>query len=118
MAEPHKIYGFVNGGGAGGVIVEALSDEGLFLAQHFCSHQGFGPHDIGAIGDWKHEIYRRAYPDGFEVIWVPYPDIKAHAGIQAAHAAHMAYDPEKYKARMGEIFPPKEAVAERAPDGR
>ena len=104
------IYGFVNGGGGGLVIVEALSDEGLFLAQHTCSHEGWGPHDIGVTSEWHHENYRRAYPDGFRVEWVPYAENKTHEGLKAAYAAHLAYDPEKYKARMDAIFPPKVEV--------
>jgi hypothetical protein len=112
VSDKHIIYGFVNGGGSYGVLVEALSDEGLFLAQHACSSEGFGPHDIGATSDWKHEHYRRAYPDGYEVVWVPRSESRnnGHAGLNAAYAAHLAYDPDKYSARMAEIFPAEERV--------
>lgn len=93
-----KIFGFVNGGTPGWYIVEALSEDGYFLAQHLCSHPSFGPHDIGVTSDWKHEIYRAHYPEGFEVVWVEDP--KTHEGLKAAYERHLVTPEEEYNKRM------------------
>lgn len=93
----------------------ALSDEGLFLGGHVCSDHGFIPGDMGADGskDWarKRDAYARAYPDGFEVVYVEGP-VKEHAGIMAAHAKHKAFDEAAYRARMEQIYPEPVAAKE------
>ena len=87
MADKPKIYGFVNGGSPGLYHVEALSEDGRFLAGHICSHPAYGPHDIGVTSDWKHDTYAKHYPGGFEVVWVDDP--KTHEGLNAAYARHL-----------------------------
>lgn len=78
--------------------MEALSEDGCFLASHVCSHPSFGPHDMGVTSDWKHKSYKRHYPDGYEVVWVE--DAKTHEGVDAAHKRHLAWTEEAYKERM------------------
>jgi hypothetical protein len=92
-----KIYGFVNGGSPGWYSVEAISEDGVFLASHCCSHPSYGPHDIGVESDWKHETYRKYYPDGFEVIWCN--DAKDER-IKAAYAKHLALGKDEYAAKV------------------
>lgn len=103
-----RIYVFCNGCSPQWHTADALSDEGLFLAGHVCSDHGFIPHDMGVTGEWKHDIYRAAYPDGFEVVHVEKSDVKTHEGLAAAYAAHLAMSAETYDARMAEINAAKE----------
>lgn len=110
-SEKPKIYGFVNGGSPGWYSVEAISEDGVFLAGHCCSHPGFGPHDIGVTSTWHHESYQKYYPDGYEVIWVE--DAKDER-IKAAYAKHLAITKEEYAAicaRMGWELKTNEAEA-------
>lgn len=84
-----EIYAFVNGGSGDWWTCAALSEDGEFLAGHVCSHPNYGPHDMGATSDWKHDHYRERYPQGFTVVWVdgnPSDDER----VQAAYAKHLA----------------------------
>lgn len=62
--------------------VVGLSEDGVVLAGHCSSHVAWAKHDIGVTSDWKHENYREAYPNGFEVIWVDDP--QSHPECKAA----------------------------------
>lgn len=86
-----RIFAFVNGKwGSQDYSVTALSEDGHFLAGHICSLPAWGPHDMGANGasDWKHDVYAKHYPDGFEVVWVDEP--KDDADVMAAYERHLA----------------------------
>lgn len=84
-----KIYLFVNSGkGTDMQSASALSEDGEFLAGHLSSCEEWAKHDMGLNSDWKHGLYVARYPDGFELEWVD--DARTHAGIQAAHAKHVA----------------------------
>lgn len=92
-----KIFGFVNGGSPGWWNVSAITEDGLCISGHCCSHPSWGPHDIGATSDWHHDVYRQYYPDGFTVEWVA--DVKAHDGIQRAFALNRAMTEDEHTAR-------------------
>jgi hypothetical protein len=80
-----KIYCFINSGkGTDWVTALALAEDGHCLASHDSSCDAWAHHDIGHTSDWKHEEYRKHYPDGYEVEWVEDP--RAHAGLAAAYA--------------------------------
>lgn len=86
--EKKKIYCFINSGkGTDWQNVQALTEDGVFIAGHISSNEGYAKHDIGLTSDWKHEIYEKEYPEGYELEWVDDP--KNHEGILAAY--------EKYK---------------------
>lgn len=108
MSDKPKIYGFVNGGSPGWYSVEAISEDGVFLAGHVCSHPGFGPHDIGVTSDWKHDTYAKYYPDGFEVVWIE--DTKNDERLKAAHAKHVAMSADEYKAKTAHMGWPEPAT--------
>ncbi len=93
------IYAFCNGGEPGWLNMAALSEDGVFLAGHVCSSTVYGPHDMGVTGDWKHEIYRKYYPDGFEVVWVEADDPR----LRAAYKRHKAHTKEEYAAKLEPI---------------
>lgn len=69
-----KIFAFVNSGaGTDMQMVLALAEDGACLAQHCSSSHTWAKHDIGATSDWKHDEYRKHYPDGYEVVWLDEP---------------------------------------------
>lgn len=63
--------------------IMAMGEDGRYLAGHVCSDHLFIPHDMGFVGDWKHENYNEAYPEGWTLELVEDP--KTHAGLDAAY---------------------------------
>lgn len=50
----------------------ALAEDGTPLAYHVSSSEYWARRDLGVAPDVGHHAdYRRKYPDGFEVVWVP-----------------------------------------------
>ena len=64
----------------------ALAEDGTGICGHFSSTIGFAKHDMGITSDWKHEHYKKHYPDGYELIWVDDPD--THEGFLDAYKLH------------------------------
>jgi hypothetical protein len=59
--------------GSEDVIVTAVveKDGKLYdLACHLSSTVKFAKHDIGLTSDWKHDLYKKAFPEGYELEWV------------------------------------------------
>ena len=52
------------------VLGQALSEDGKVLASHLSSSIWFSQHDMGLTSNWKHEKYKKYYPDGFDLEWV------------------------------------------------
>ena len=81
------IYGFNNGGRSGWLEAVLLSQDGAQLGAHICSDEGYMPADLGVLEGTRpdrHETFREHYPDGYRMEFVPYEDIKTHAGFQEA----------------------------------
>lgn len=79
--------GMVNGSAPGGdVMGYALAEDGACLAMHLSSNASFSKHDMGLTSDWKHEIYEKYYPLGFELVWVDEDQLDTHEGFNAAFA--------------------------------
>ena len=62
-------------GDVSGFAVDSLiEDKGKLkpnvIASHFSSGQNWCMHDMGITSDWKHNIYKEKYPDGYELIWL------------------------------------------------
>ncbi len=106
-----KIFGFVNGGSPGWYDVSSITEDGVCLASHCCSHPCYGPHDIGVTSDWKHDTYAKYYPDGFTVEWVE--NVEKHDGIQKAFALNRAMTEAEHKTKLWMFETPKadDAVA-------
>ena len=68
----------------GDYIAMALAADGQGLAQHLSSSLAFAKHDIGLTSGWKHDIYKKAYPDGYTLVWIDEKDLDAHLGWQEA----------------------------------
>lgn len=82
-----KIYCFINSGKETSCQnVQALSEDGKFLAGHISSNEGFAKHDIGVTSNRKHEIYKKEYPKGYELEWVDDPI--NHTGVMSAYEKH------------------------------
>lgn len=102
-----EIYAFCNGGSPGWYSMTALTEDGEFIAGHACSHPNFGPHDMGAIGNWKHDEYIKRYPAGYVVIWVP-GNPKKDERIMRAYAKYESYGKDgspwqREEGRTGEV---------------
>ena len=92
QAKP-KIYLFcapAQGWGPTDVVGYALGEDGAGLASHLSSSEGFSRHDMGLTSDWKHDIYNKHYPDGFELEWIELDQLESHPGYQAALARNKA----------------------------
>jgi len=76
MTDKTKIYCFINDKNytGGDCIVIAISEEGRNLCSHLSSSIEWAKHDIGITSDWKHNIYKGFYPDGYELVWVDDPE--------------------------------------------
>lgn len=85
MENKKKIYGFNNGGSPGWMVAAAIGEDGVFLASHVCSSEGFMPHDLGVTSNWKHEIYDKHFGAGkWEIEFIPYSEVENHEGLQSA----------------------------------
>jgi hypothetical protein len=93
-----KIYVFCEPGGfePGDVIGHALAEDGTGLCSHLSSNPSFSRHDMGITSDWKHDIYKDHYPDGYELEWIETKDLDTHPGFIAA------YDLNQEKEKTGE----------------
>ena len=78
------IYGFNNGGSPGWLHAVAIAQDGHCLGGHTCSHEGYMPADLGIIAgsrpDRHEESYRKHYPDGYRMDFVPFD----HEGLKKA----------------------------------
>lgn len=82
-----KIYLFRDGSGmAGFVYGVALAENGALLTGHLSTDEDWLRHDLGLTSDWKHDHYRRHYPDGYELVWLDNPE--ADPGCRRAIALH------------------------------
>jgi hypothetical protein len=78
----------------GDVIGYALCEDGACIASHYSSGAYWARHDMGLTSDWKHEAYKKKYPDGYELEWIDYADLDGHSGYQAAYALNQAMPAE------------------------
>ena len=67
----NKIYCFIRRNLENGwVLVCAIDEDGIILASHTSSSIEWAKHDIGLTSDWKHELYKKKYPNGYELVWL------------------------------------------------
>jgi hypothetical protein len=79
-----KIYCFINGGSPGFLCVVALAEDGTGICSHLSSNIMYAKHDIGISSDWKHDLYKNHYPNGYELEWIDNEDIHTHEGLEIA----------------------------------
>lgn len=82
----------------------AMAEDGHVLGSHFCSHEGYAPHDLGVLegtrDDRHKESYQVHYPDGYVMEFVRGENVESHAKLMEAF--------ERNK-RLGEAAVVKEA---------
>lgn len=78
------------GWGPADVIGYALAEDGTGLASHLSSCLSWAKHDMGLTSDWKHDGYRKHYPDGFELVWLEPEELSGHEAFNAALAINKA----------------------------
>lgn len=86
-----KIYCWVNSGKeTDWQVVIAMDENGFDAGNHVSSSVNWAKHDIGYSNPnhYRHEYYRKAYPDGYELVWVDNP--REHPGLMEAHAKTQA----------------------------
>ena len=84
-----RIYCFVNARGQGGrtdVLVEALCEDGDFLASHRSSDESWARYDIGVTSVRHHAAYEDHCPEGYTLEWVDRP--LGHDDLAAAYRNH------------------------------
>lgn len=62
----------------GDVVGQAVREDGVVLAGHLSSSIDWAKHDLGLTSNWKHEIYQKQCPEGYELIWIdnPHTDLR------------------------------------------
>jgi hypothetical protein len=84
-----RIYCFINARGqcsCTNVLVEALCEDGDFLASHRSSDESWARYDIGIDSEHQHAAYEDHCPDGYLLEWVDVP--LSHDGLKAAYQRH------------------------------
>ena len=87
------IYGFNDGGSDGFLYGTLLAEDGTALGGHICSNEGYMYSDLGILEgsrDDRHEHFRKHYPEGYRMDFVPYDQVKQHVGLLSAFAKHKA----------------------------
>jgi len=95
------IYGFNNGGSPGWYSGCLLAEDGTGLGSHICSHEGYMLHDLGILEGSRpdrHETFRKHYPDGYRMAFIPLDDVRSHKGLDIAYERNQA----KSEAQRGE----------------
>ena len=83
----NKIYCFSNTYSGGDGIAYAMAEDGTVLGSHWCSHEYFVPRDLGieeGSRPDRHETYKKHYPDGYEMEFVPASEVSSHPGLKKA----------------------------------
>lgn len=67
----HSAYGVIRDAEpCGDVIGYSVNDKGEQIASHWSSGVNWSKHDMGVTSDWKHDIYKSLYPDGYEIVYI------------------------------------------------
>lgn len=82
-----KIFIFNNGGREGWYSARALCEDGHFIAGHICSYDCFIDHDMGITSNWKHDVYDKHFPEGWDLVRV-HGNPKEHEELMVAYAKH------------------------------
>ena len=88
-----RIYGFNNGGYHQWLDAQLISEDGTYLGSHTCSDETYMPYDLGIIEGSRpdrHETFRKHYPGGYVMQFVPYGSFNLCPGLVEAVAAAAA----------------------------
>ena len=101
------IYGFNNGGSPGWYNAMLISEEGLGLGGHICSHECYMPHDLGILEGSRpdrHETFREQYPNGYRMEFVPNTKVPSHQKLNEAFRLNKLLQ-EEGEAEMSDSLP-------------
>jgi hypothetical protein len=101
-----RIYCFINARGRDGctdVLVEALCEDGDFLAAHRSPDERWAKFDIGINSDRQHATYEAHCLGGYTLEWVDRPE--SHDGIKAAYQRHRQLPPGRAASRAASRRP-------------
>jgi hypothetical protein len=79
-----KIFLFIEGENNWGVFPSALAEDGHCLAGYCSSNKSFAMHDIGFNSTWKHDNYKKHYPNGYELVWLESDELEGNTGFLKA----------------------------------
>ena len=85
------IYAWNNGGSPGWFHGCLLAEDGEPMGGHICSHEGYMYNDLGVLEGCRpdrHETFKKHYPDGYRMCWVPSSEVSTHPGLSAAYEKH------------------------------
>ena len=68
----------------------AIAADGTGLTGHVCSGHAWFDHDMGFSSNWKHDVYDKHYPEGWELEYVETTAIANHERLQKAFKLHRA----------------------------
>ena len=97
------IYGFNNGGLPGLYYGFLIAEDGTVLGSPGCSNEDWMLRDLGILIGTRpdrHETFKKHYPDGYRMDFVPAVNVPHHMGLQQACIMNAkqarAEEPEKY----------------------
>lgn len=53
-----------------GYAVVRNGDKFKVIESHWSSGVEWTKHDMGITSDWKHDVYKELYPEGYELVWL------------------------------------------------
>jgi hypothetical protein len=87
------IYGWNNGGPPGLLSAVLLAEDGTGMGGHACSAEGYMLHDLGILEGCRpdrHEGFKKHYPDGYRMEWVPTDQVLTNPGLEEAYQRNQA----------------------------
>jgi hypothetical protein len=82
-----KIYCFSNAADGGVGVAYAMAEDGNVLGSRYCSNQHYVPQDLGmlyGLHEDRKAAYRKHYPEGYEMEFVPSAEVLKHPGLMEA----------------------------------
>ena len=76
LTKVKKIFCFIDRISPLGYGVAALCEDGTVVNYHISSNEDYTQHDIGITSEWGHKEYKKHCPDGYELVWVDYREVK------------------------------------------
>lgn len=99
LEELPVIYGFNNGGSHGWYSAVAIAEDGTCLGGHCCSHEGYMENDLGILEgtrpDRHAQDYKKHYPDGYRMDFVPSDEVPTHEALNRAFERNRSQQPSK-----------------------
>ena len=98
LEELPVIYAFSNVVGGGDGICYAMAEDGTVLGSHWCSNEGYAPHDLGVLIDARldrHENdYRKHYKEGYRMDFIRSSEVTSHAALSRAFELNQKMKPQ------------------------